>query len=248
MDELTARGIIIRQSNYGDAHRMLSIFTEDDGIIKAVRYGIRGKKTSNAAAFQVLSYGDFKLRPSRGGIMTAVSADIIDGFCPVSEDILKLSLFSYLADITCGLLGESNPDKRILSLFLNTVYAAAYRNEPYIKLKTVYELKLMCAGGYTPVVGGCADCGEKPQYFSPERGCTVCRAHRARNDIKLSPGAAELMRYLTVCPDRKMLSFTVRDEKLFEELSEASEKYISVQCDREYASLSYFKTMYSMRQ
>ena len=59
MDDLVYRGIIIRQANYGDAHRMLWIFTETDGIIKAVRYGIRGKKTSNAAAFQLFSYADF---------------------------------------------------------------------------------------------------------------------------------------------------------------------------------------------
>ncbi len=247
MDELTARGIIIRQSNYGDAHRMLTVFTEGEGIIKVVRYGIHGKKTSNAAAFQLFCYGDFRLRPSRGGIMTAVSADIIDGFYPVSEDIVKLSLLSYLADITIGLLGESNPDKRILSLFLNTVYAAAYRNEPYLKLKAVYELKLMCAGGYMPSVGSCAVCGGKAQYFSPERGCTVCREHRGGNDSKLSQGASELMRYLTVCPDRKMLSFSVRDEAVFGELGAVTEKYISVQCDREYRSLDYFRTMYSMQ-
>ena len=124
MDDSIYRGIIIRQNNYGDAHRMLSVFTKDSGIIKAVRYGVRGKKTSNAAAFQLFCYGDFKLRPSRGEIMTAVSADVLDGFYPVSEDIVKLSLLSYLADITYCLLGEGNPDNRILSMFLNTVYAA----------------------------------------------------------------------------------------------------------------------------
>ena len=134
MEDLVYRGIIIKQANYGDAHRMLWIFTETDGIIKAVRYGIRGKKTSNAAAFQLFSYGDFKLRPSRGEIMTAVSADVLDGFYPVSEDIKKLSLASYLADITYTLLGEANPDKRMLALFLNAVYAASNKEVDLLKL------------------------------------------------------------------------------------------------------------------
>ena len=148
MDDLIYRGVILRQTDYGEAHRMLWIYTASDGIIKAVRYGIRVKKTSNAAAFQLFGYGDFRLRPSRGEIMTAVSADIIDGFYPVSEDIVKLSLMSYLSDITRAMVGEGDPDERILALFLNILYAAAYRSEPYLKLKAVYELKLMCAAGF----------------------------------------------------------------------------------------------------
>lgn len=243
MDDLIFRGIIIKQSNYGEAHRMLSIFTENDGIIKAVRYGVRGKKASNAAAFQMLCYGDFKLRPSRGDIMTAASADILDGFYPVSEDIVKLSLMTYFADITYALLGEANPDKRILSLFLNTVYAAAYRDEPYMKLKAVYELKLMCAGGFMPQLGGCGVCNADTQYFSPERGCMVCRVHRNVGDMKISPQAAALMRHIVNSPDKKMLAFSVKDEDLYNELSTITEKYVSVQEDREFASLSYFKAM-----
>ncbi len=246
MDDLIFRGIIIKQNNYGDAHRMLTIFTESNGIIKAVRYGIRGKKTSNAAAFQLLCYGDFKLRPSKGDIMTASEADIIDGFYPVSEDIVKLSLLSYLADITYALLGEANPDRRILSLFLNTVYAAAYRSEPYLKLKTVYELKLMCADGFMPQLGGCGVCGGEARYFSPDRGCMVCRSHRNAGDIKTSQGAAAIMKHIVTCPDKKMLAFSVKDEAYYSELSALTEKYVSAHADKEFASLGYFKAMLAM--
>ena len=240
MDDLVYRGIIIKQANYGDAHRMLWIFTENDGIVRAVRYGIRGKKTSNAAAFQLFSYGDFKLRPSRGEIMTAVSADILDGFYPVSEDIKKLSLVSYLADITYTLLGESNPDSRILSLFLNAVYASSYREEDLIKLKTVYELKLMSVGGYMPKLDVCSVCGGVGEYFSPERGTLVCRHHHGAGDIKTDDALVSLMRYVSGCEDRKMLSFKVNDVTLIEKLNKITEKYVSLHCDAEFKSLDYF--------
>lgn len=242
-DELVYRGIIIRQSNYGDAHRMLSIFTETDGIIKAVRYGVRGKKASNAAAFQLFCLGDFKLRPTRGEIMTAVSAEIIDGFCPISEDIRKLSLLAYLADITSALLGECNPDRRILSLFLNTAYAAAYRTEPLEKLKAVYEFKLMCAGGYMPRLERCGECGGEAEYFSPERGETVCRRCQRAGDMRLSPDAALLLRRLSVCPDKKMLSIPAPSGDVYNEIGAITEKYVSVVADKEFAGLKYFKKM-----
>lgn len=243
MDELISRGIIIQQNNYGDAHRMLSIFTEKDGIIKAVRYGIRGHKTANAAAFQLFCYGDFKLKPARGEVMPAVSAEIIDAFMPVSEDIEKLSLLSYLADITHVMLEEYNPDKRVLSLFLNIVYAAAYRDEPLLKLKTVYEMKLMSACGYMPNIGRCGVCGEEAKYFSITRGCTVCQKHSHKEDLAVSAGAVAVMKHIINCSDKKMLSFKLKDDALYEELNKISEQFVSCYAYREFSSLSYFYSM-----
>lgn len=240
MQDLTYRGIIIRQTDYGDAHRMLWIFSETDGIIKAVRYGVRGKKTSNAAAFQLFSYADFKLRPSRGDIMTAVAADVIDGFYPISEDIGKLALVSYLSDITYSVLGEANPDKRILALFLNAVYAAAYRDESVLKLKSVYELKLISAGGFMPKLDLCGVCGEKSEYFSCAKGETVCRRHHNADDVKIDDSMLAVMIYVTRCDDRKMLAFRMPGDETAIRLNKLTEKYVCYQCDTEFKSLDYF--------
>ena len=238
--DLIYRGIIIKQTNYGDAHRMLWIFTQTDGIIKAVRYGVRGKKTSNAAAFQLFSYADFKLRQSSGDIMTAVSADVIDAFYPLSEDITKLALVSYLADITYGMLGEANPDGSVLSLCLNSVYAAAYRDDSHTKIKTVYELKLMCTSGYMPDIDGCKVCGGQGMYYSCDSGSLMCRDHHGAGDIKISSDAVALMRYIIRCDDKKMLSFDLNDESPLNELSAVTEKYVCTVCDRTFQSLDYF--------
>ncbi len=238
--DLIYRGIIIKQTNYGDAHRMLWIFTQTDGIIKAVRYGVRGKKTSNAAAFQLFSYADFKLRPSRGDVMTAVSADVIDAFYPVSEDIKKLALVSYLADITYSMLGEANPDSRVLALFLNSVYAAAYRDYSYIKIKTVYELKLMCASGYMPRLSDCSVCGNAPQFFSVDKGTLLCREHHSAGDIRINTDTLALMRYIASCDDRKMLSFNLEHTEILDEHNMITEQYITAVCDKTFQSRDYF--------
>lgn len=36
MAEIRARGIIIKQSDYGEGHRMLTVFTEEYGIVKEI--------------------------------------------------------------------------------------------------------------------------------------------------------------------------------------------------------------------
>ena len=46
MAEIRARGIIIKQSDYGEGHRMLTVFTEEYGIVKAVSYGVKNQRAS----------------------------------------------------------------------------------------------------------------------------------------------------------------------------------------------------------
>ena len=159
MAEIRARGIIIKQSDYGEGHRMLTVFTEEYGIVKAVSYGVKKSKSKAAASSQFLCYGDFDFYKGVGkDIMTINNIDTLDGFYPVSEDIKKLSLCVYLADITYCILGMNNPDSRMLHLFLNSVYALAYRDEPMDKVKAVYELKMMSIGGYSPQLNACVSC------------------------------------------------------------------------------------------
>lgn len=242
MANISAKGVIIKQTDYGEGHRMLSIFTEEYGIVKAVSYGVKKSKSKAAAASQFLCYGNFDFyKAVNRDVLTVNSIDTVDGFYPVCEDIAKLALCNYLADITYELLGAVNPDDRLLHIFLNALYALAYRDEDINKVKTVYELKLMAAGGYAPNMGCCADCGSaEVRAFDTAKGGMVCAACMGSNSIKISGSVYKAICYITSCEDKRMLSFKA-DDSLIRALNEISEKYISVQTDRKFASLDYFK-------
>lgn len=247
MAQIRARGIIIKQSDYGEGHRMLSIFTEEYGIVKAVSYGVKKSKSKAAASSQFLCYGDFDFyKGSNKDIMTVNSIDTIDGFYPLSEDIKKLSLCVYLSDITYSILGMNNPDERILHIFLNCIYALAYRNEDIAKVKTVYELKLMCAGGYMPSVHECVSCGSGKVFaFDLLKGGMVCRECGGKYLVKMNKYLYRAIEYITFCEDKKMLSFNASDS-LIESLGNLTEQYISLQMDQRFASLDYYKVMLDM--
>ena len=243
MASISAKGIIIKQSTYGDGHRILNIFAEGLGIVKAVSYGAGKSKSSVAASSQFLCYGNFDLYQGTGRMMNINRIDTIDGFYPVCEDIYKLSLASYLADITYETLGENNCDDRILRLYLNAIYALAYRNEPLKKVKTVYELKLMAAGGYYPALDKCVDCGnDEAVKFDFDKGGVLCNECAGRNSVKINDTAIKAMRSITGCDDKKMLAFSASDE-LLDYLNAVSETYVSAQLDKNFKSLDYYKTI-----
>jgi DNA repair protein RecO (recombination protein O) len=247
MSEIRARGIIIKQSDYGEGHRMLSVFTEGYGIVKAVSYGVKKAKSKAAASSQFLCYGDFTFYKSLGkDVMTVNSIDTIDGFYPISEDIKKLSLCVYLSDITYSILGTNNPDDRMLHIFLNSIYAIAYKNEDMAKVKAVYELKMMCVGGYMPTVHECASCGSRAVYeFDLLKGGMVCRECGGKYTVKMTQTLYRALEYITSCPDKKMLSFTA-DSDVLDALGSLTEQYIALQTDTRYRSLDYYKTMLEM--
>lgn len=245
MSNAAARGIVIRQSDYGEGHRMLNIFTEEYGIIKAVKYGAKSTKNRDSASSQFLCYGDFDLYLSNRDAANINSITAIDSFFPVTEDIVKLSLCNYLADITYSILGMNNPDERLLKVFLNCVYALAYKNELPKKVKAVYELKLMSIGGYMPNLGSCSCSSEEVFGFNLASGSAVCRKCRTGETIPLTPGTYKALCYITGCEDKKILSFNGND-RLFEELNKISEAYTLMHLEREFKSLDYFKAVCDM--
>lgn len=241
MADIRAKGIIIKQHDYGEGHRMISVFAEELGIIKAVGYGAKRVKSGKAASSQFLCFGEFELTGG-GEIMTLKNVNVSDSFYAVTEDIKKLALCSYFADITYAMLGECNPDDRLLRVFLNTIYALAYREENIMKIKSVYELKLMSIEGYAPRTDCCGVCGKAASAFDLSRGCVVCGNCAGHDCLKLNEGVYRALRYVVGSDDRKMLSFTGNDE-LYKQLGELSERYFLMHNDRKFSSLDYFKLM-----
>lgn len=244
MADFSERGIVLKRSDYGENNCMLSIFTKDSGIVKAVIYGVkRGKNNSKAASGQFLCYGDYDLYGGRGGAASVNGVNIIDAFLPVSNDISKLALCAYMAETVITMLGENNPDERLFGIFLNCVYALAYRDDDIMKVKSAFELKLMCAEGYTPVMGSCVKCGsEEITSFDSRGGGMVCASCAGGTSRRISAATYRALYYLISCPDKKMLSFNGND-KLISEIGTISESYLLEQCDRGFKSLDYFKAV-----
>lgn len=242
MSNFNTRGIIIRQSDYGEGHRMLSIFTEDGGIIKAVKYGAKSTKNRDSASSQFLCYGDFSLYAGRGDIATVNSITANDSFFPVLEDIEKLSLCVYLADLTYAILGLNNPDERLLHTFLNCVYALAYKGEPCEKVKAVYELRLMSIGGYMPRLDTCKCSGGTICGFDMDEGVAVCQSCKGVNFVPLSAGTYKAMWHICTCDDKKILSFT-GNKALFQEIGKISEMYALTHLEKSFPSLDYYKSV-----
>ena len=238
------KGLVIKQTDYGEGNRMLTLFTEDFGIIKATVYGVKKGKSRQSAATQFLSWSEFMLYFGKGDVATINSVTAVESFFPIQESFEKLSLCAYLAEITYAFQVQNMPNSSLLRLFLNTLYALSYKDLTVEKAKAVFELRLARDMGFMPVVNGCSACGDDgtPEYFSPECGGILCKnCHSVlRDDLPLSFDSYKALVYVLYAEEKKIFSFNVSDNVL-KELSEISEKYFLSKAERTFASLDYLK-------
>ena len=245
MDTIKAQGLIIKQSDYGEGHRLLFIFTEEYGIIKAVSYGAGRMKSAKAAATQLLTWGTFELYVGGSGAARVNSVLPEETFYPIQEDIERLALAVYMADLAMAALDMQNPDERVLHLFLNVLYALAYRSEDTLKAKAAYELRLMGYAGFYPQLDSCIFCGSEEIAAFSDKGGAVCAGCKKKGMIPTDEAVRAALSYIMTCPQKRILSFSA-SEKICRTLSEIGEKYCRSCLEVELKSLDYFKAMHDM--
>lgn len=238
------KGLIIRQSDYGDGNRMLTIFTEDFGIVKGVIYGVKKAKSRQSAASQFLSWGEFVLYFGKGEVATVNSVASLESFFPIQEELSKLALCSYMCEAVMAAQGPATPNRRLLRLLLNSFYACAYLDVPIKKIKTVFELRLAADMGYCPAVSECAVCFKKktPVFFSCEKGGFICEECHNPLDGAIAVTEEEYMAvgYILTASEKKIFSFGISESGL-DKIGGISERYLTHHIEKNFSSLNYLK-------
>lgn len=242
MESAVCKGLVIRQTNYSEADRILTIFTEDFGIVRAIAKGARKYRSHQGAAAQMLCYGQFTLYPGKN-MFTLRGATPIESFFGISASVEKLALATYLCDITQTFVAEENQESEILRLLLNTLYLLANKDRPLPLIKAVYELRLLALSGFGALVTQCVICGtyENLNHFSLKAGGTVCQhcAALAEDSVLLSESALRAMDFALDQPTQRSYSFEV-PQKVILEVADLSERFLLSRAERDFFSLGYY--------
>lgn len=236
-------GIVIKQANTPTGDRIVWIFTDEYGIIKASGKGALKLRGKTGAGSQLLTYAEFEVFPGKN-MCTISRAEPKDDFSGISESITKLALASYFCEAVYRHLGMDSPDIRVYRLLLNCIYALSYKDIAEETVKAVFEARLVCEIGYMPTLSCCNNCGavEKSYKFSNESGGIVCEGCSDRRCGTIYPSAIAAWNYISDCPTEKLFSFSADDECI-KNLGQFSESYLLYHTDIKLSSLEYYKTV-----
>ena len=162
------------------------------------------------------------------------------------QDIARLALAAYFAELTEAVCQDAMAAADILPLLLNALYALGTLEKDPLLVKTAFVWRLMEAAGFAPLTDGCAVCGrETPEapMLDVMQGvlrCGGCRIPGGGLSLPLTDGAVQALRYILYCPPKRLYGFAL-DATGLRMLDRAAEAFCAVQLERSFRTLDYYK-------
>jgi DNA repair protein RecO (recombination protein O) len=183
--------IVLRSIRYGEADRVLHLYTHDRGRVGAVAKGVRRVRSRLGGRLEPLMRVRLVLHQGRGELCTVSQADTVHAHAALRERRDSLERAVQACDGVLRLLdsGEANPPAYNLLCHELALLDADPRAATRAQALT-FRAKLLLAAGFAPELGSCASCGETEHLgaFSPSAGGVVCRGCEA-GSFPLGPDA-----------------------------------------------------------
>ena len=250
MGLIKTSGIVLRTTKYGETGIIATLLTRDFGRVSAIAQGVRTKKSRLLGGLQLFAYSEIVMYKAKqkNGLYHLDEMEVLESFAGIRSDLCKMAYATYFAECAKEAATEDSPDEEILSLVLNTNFAIDREICGFEKIKTVFEWRMAAILGYAPNLGGCAACGAGAVCGLSLGGgtafCENCGAERT-DFAKLTPVMCSIINYITSADGKKIFSFEASDSTI-KYLSEVSERYLSVQLDKEFRTLDYLKKVRSL--
>jgi len=181
---LKTEAVVLRSMRYGEADRILHLYTSDRGRVSAIAKGVRRARSRFGGRLEPFFRLQMELHEGRGELLTVTGAHTVDGHPRLRGDARALDAAARACDAVGRLFETSEPHPGVFNLLcrklslLEAQSGAVGRSPTGHAPALAFRLKLMLAAGLAPQLGACASCGEREHLggFSGAAGGVVCGA------------------------------------------------------------------------
>ena len=177
------RCICLRKTEYSETSQILTLFSRQFGVFRAIAKGAHRRTKAGASKFDggidFLEVGDavFTHDPARDlAILTEWS--LREGHLDLRKTLRGIYLGLYAGELVGRLIEEHDPHPDLYDRLEAVLaeFGTPRREEAFL----AFQLDLLRETGYLAELSACVACGRPPDgfgpaYFSPDRGGIVCR-------------------------------------------------------------------------
>ena len=174
--------IVLRSIRYGEADRVLHLYTADRGRLGAVAKGVRKVKSRLGGRLEPLSRVRLVMHQGRGELCTISQVDTVHAHAALRERRATLERGAQACEAVLRLLDSAEPNQPAYNLLCNELALLdAHPDHAGRAQALAFRLKLLLAAGFAPELASCASCGEGEHLsgFSGAAGGVVCHACEA---------------------------------------------------------------------
>ncbi len=175
--------VVLRSMRYGEADRILHLYTPARGRVSAIAKGVRRARSRFGGRLEPFFRLDIELHEGRGELLTVTGAQTIEGHARLRGDAQALDAAARACDAVGRLFETSEPHPGVFHLLCRQLALLDERAGAgdWRAMALAFRLKLLLAAGLAPQLGACANCGEHEHLvgFSGAAGGVVCAACEA---------------------------------------------------------------------
>jgi DNA repair protein RecO (recombination protein O) len=193
-------GVVLKHREYGEADRIVTMYTPDLGKLVAIAKGVRKPRSRKAGHLEPFTRVEVLLAQGRTwDIIT--QADSVQTFMHLRENLRMLAYASYFVELVDRFSSEGESNELLYNLLVMALERLDAGDRPEV-LARFFEIYVLGLEGYQPQLYRCVSCGAEllPEdgFFSVEMGgvlCPRCGGQTPRA-VPLSLNAFKLLRFL----------------------------------------------------
>src|ERR671914_115702 len=175
-------GIVLRSLRYGEADRILHLYTPERGRVSAIAKGVRRARSRFGGRLEPFFRLRLVLYQGRSDLLTVTSAETLAAHPRLREHGAALDGAARACEAVARVFDDGDPHAGVYHLLANEL--ALLDGEPARAGRAnalAFRLKLLLAAGFAPQLAGCVSCGEREHLvgFSGAAGGVVCAACEA---------------------------------------------------------------------
>jgi DNA repair protein RecO (recombination protein O) len=172
-----ASAVVLRHADWGEADRILTLYTRDQGMVRALAKGARKVTSRKAGHLQPFTHITIQLAKGRD-LLIVTQVETVNAFLPLHDDLTKTGHAAYVVELLLRFsYEEEGANPSIFRLLVETLNRIEKEDEAWLAVR-YYEMRFLDAVGFRPQLFECANCRREilaeDQFFSYTAGGVIC--------------------------------------------------------------------------
>ena len=238
--------IVLKRSNFGEADRLLTLYTPKLGKIRAIAKGVRKPTSRKSGHVELFTHSQLLIAKGRN-LDIVTQAETVHAFRSLREDLLRTTYAYYAAELLDLFVEEGIENRPLFDLLLAMLGWLGDASDLALTTR-FFELRLLSLLGYRPQLFQCVACRRQIEpvsnFFSAADGGILCadcgQNHQGAQEITLN--ALKVLRFMQT-RDYDTCRRLRLSPPLHGELETVLYHYITYTLERNLKSVKFLKTL-----
>lgn len=148
-NQVVTRGIVLARTNFGEADRIVTMLTPDQGKLRLMAKGVRKSKSKLAGGIELFSVSEISFIRGRGDISTLTSARLQTHYGDIVKD-LDRTMTGYDLIKQLNKATEDEPEPEYFTLLEDALKALNDADIPQELIRVWFSAQLLRFSGHEP--------------------------------------------------------------------------------------------------